>query len=91
MADANEIAFSALLERIGFDANTRAYIVAQGFTTATTFATLPFSSYDEMLKNVMKVPTAYAQGNSQTSRMSPPVSGRHSGCGSITGSYETNP
>jgi hypothetical protein len=55
MADANEIAFSALLERIGFDANTRAYIVAQGFTTVTTFDTLPFSLYDEMLKNIMKV------------------------------------
>jgi hypothetical protein len=60
MADENEIAFSALLERIGFDANTRAYIVSQGFTTASIFATLPLSSYDEMLKNITKGPAGVA-------------------------------
>jgi hypothetical protein len=42
------------------DANTRAYIIAKGFTTATTFAALLFSSYNEMLKNIMKVPTCNA-------------------------------
>jgi hypothetical protein len=62
MANANEIAFSALLERVGFDANTRAYIVAQGFTTAEVFATLPTSSYDDMLKNISKVTTGAAAG-----------------------------
>jgi hypothetical protein len=62
MANVNEIAFSALLEHIGFDASTRAYIVAQGFTTAAIFATLPTLSYDDMLKNVSKVPTGVAAG-----------------------------
>jgi hypothetical protein len=60
IADANKIAFSALLKPIGFDANTMAYIVAQGFTMAKTFTTLPFSSYNDRLKNIMKIPTGYA-------------------------------
>ena len=49
-------AFSACLDHLGFNAPTRAFVNAQGFTTMEDFTTLPLAEVDHMIKMFLKAP-----------------------------------